>query len=120
MSDRRNETEGNVENNVTIELFDPPMCCPGGMCGPAIDPALLDITEAVLKLKNRHGVIVHRYLLQQQGQKFMQNAQVKNLLQEHGTDILPVTAVNGEVVKSAEFPTYEELAEYAGISESVV
>jgi hypothetical protein len=34
-----------------IELFDPPMCCPGGLCGLAIDPALLDLNEAILKLK---------------------------------------------------------------------
>ena len=105
--------------NVSIELFDPPMCCPGGMCGPAIDPALLDISEAVLKMKNQHGVIVQRYLLQQNGDKFMQNPGVKNLLQEHGTDILPVTAVNGEVVKTGAFPSYEELAEWAGVTEAV-
>jgi hypothetical protein len=32
---------------VTIEIFDPPMCCPTGVCGPTIDPALVDLQEAV-------------------------------------------------------------------------
>lgn len=97
---------------VRIELFDPPMCCPGGLCGPAIDPALLDLNEAVLRLKNEHGVAVNRYLLQQQGRKFMENPEVLALLQEHGTDVLPVTAVNGTVVKTRAFPSYEELVSY--------
>ncbi len=23
-----------------LQVFDPPMCCPGGVCGPSVDPAL--------------------------------------------------------------------------------
>ncbi|TVR29275.1 MAG: arsenical resistance operon transcriptional repressor ArsD [Spirochaetaceae bacterium] len=102
----------NERDQVQIEIFDPPMCCPGGLCGPAIDPALLDVNEAVLKLKNEHGIKVDRYLLQQQGQKFMENPQVLELLQQHGTDVLPLTVVNGKVVKQREFPTYDELMSY--------
>jgi len=107
-----------VDNKVQIEIFDPPMCCAGGLCGPAIDPALLDVNEAVLKLKNEHGIEVHRYLLQQQGQKFMENPEVLALLQEQGTDVLPVTAVNGTVVKQREFPTFDELVSYAASPET--
>jgi len=99
--------------DVLIEIFDPPMCCPGGLCGPVIDPALLDLHEAVLKLKTDHGIVVQRYLLQQQGAKFMQNPNVLALLKEHSTGVLPVTTVNGRVVKTREFPTYEELLRYA-------
>ena len=98
----------------TIEIFDPPMCCPGGLCGPAIDPALLAANEAVLKLKSERGILVHRYLLQQQGQKFMQNAEVMDLLRAHGTSVLPITAVNGRVVRQGSFPGYEDLVAYAG------
>lgn len=112
MSDNQNRNE----EGVRIELFDPPMCCAGGLCGPAIDPALLRMSEAVLKLKKEHGIEVQRYLLQQQGQKFMQNRKVNELLREHGTDILPITAVNGEVVKTGAFPSYEELSGYAGVT----
>ena len=99
----------NKQASPAIEIFDPPMCCPGGLCGPAIDPALLDVNEAALRMKNEHGIVVQRYLLQQQGQKFMENPQVLALLQKHNTDILPVTVVNGAVVKTQSFPTYEEL-----------
>ncbi|POR04157.1 hypothetical protein AU468_04065 [Alkalispirochaeta sphaeroplastigenens] len=98
-----------MNDAVTIEIFDPPMCCPSGLCGPAIDPALLDMNEAILTLKNDHGVVIHRYLLQQQGQKFMENPAVLELLQKHNSDILPVTVVNGTVVKTKAFPTRDEL-----------
>lgn len=96
-----------------IELFDPPMCCPGGLCGPAIDPVLLDLNEAILRLKKEKGIAVERYLLSQQGKKFMENPEVLALLQQHGTEILPVTVVNGHVVKTRNFPTYKELKQWA-------
>ena len=102
-----------MSTNVVIEIFDPPMCCPGGLCGPVIDPALLDVNEALLKMKNAHGIVVQRYLLQQQRAKFMQNPEVLALLKEHSTAVLPITAVNGKVVKTKEFPTYDELLHYA-------
>jgi hypothetical protein len=96
-----------------IEIFDPPMCCPGGLCGPAIDPTLLDLSEAILRMKNEQDITVQRYLLQQNGQKFMQNPEVLELLREFGTDVLPVTTVNGKVVKQRAYPTYQELRTYA-------
>ncbi len=102
-----------MNTKILIEIFDPPMCCPGGLCGPVIDPALLDVSEAVLKMKNDHGIAVKRYLLQQQGMRFMQNPEVLALLKEHGTGVLPVTTVEGKVVKTKEFPTYDELLRYA-------
>ncbi|TVQ40068.1 MAG: arsenical resistance operon transcriptional repressor ArsD [Spirochaetaceae bacterium] len=102
-------------DEIRIEIFDPPMCCPGGVCGPAIDPALLDVSEAVLRLKSEHGIEVQRYLLQQQGQKFMENQQVLGLLKQYGTGVLPLTVVNGSVVKQREFPSYEELTAHAGV-----
>ncbi|MEX2444235.1 MAG: arsenite efflux transporter metallochaperone ArsD [Alkalispirochaeta sp.] len=100
---------------VKIEIFDPPMCCAGGLCGPAIDPALLDVNEAVLTMKNQHGIRVQRHLLQQEGQAFMNNPGVLALLQEHDTDVLPITVVDGKVVKQKTFPSYEELLEWSGV-----
>jgi hypothetical protein len=34
-----------------IEIFDPPMCSPTGLCGPSIDSVLLEIQEAVVKVR---------------------------------------------------------------------
>ncbi len=96
---------------VVIEIFDPPMCCPTGMCGPTIDLALLDIHEAILKLKAEYNgqVRLERYLLGQQPAKFMQQPEVVSRLKTQGIPVLPVTVVNGRVVKERAYPTYQEL-----------
>ena len=98
-------------SKIKIEIYDPPMCCPGGLCGPVIDQTLLDFNEAVLKIKKEFDgkITVDRYLLTQQGQKFMQHPDVVSFLKVNGTDILPITTVNGKIVKKKEFPSYEEL-----------
>ena len=95
-----------------IQIFDPPMCCPGGLCGPAIDPALLAVSDALLRLKREHGVSASRLLLQQQGAEFAKNPEVMKLLTDHGVEVLPITVVNGKVVKSRTFPSYDELSGY--------
>ena len=102
-------------NTVKIEIFDPPMCCPTGLCGPNIDPALLDVNEAILKLQKEFGttVKIERYLLSQQGPKFMQNEDVMELLKKIGVEVLPITIANGKVVKQKSYPTYEEMKSYA-------
>lgn len=98
-----------------IEIFDPPMCCPTGLCGPNIDPALLDVNEAILKLQKEYDgqLTIERYLLSQQGPKFMQNKDIMELLKKNGVEILPITIANGKVVKEKAYPTYEEMKSYA-------
>lgn len=101
-------------DRITIEIFDPPMCCPSGLCGPDIDPALLDINEVVLKIKKEFDgrVTVERYLLSQQGQAFMQQPEVMKRLQTGGVGVLPLTLVNGKVIREREYPSYDELKKF--------
>jgi len=96
---------------IQIEIFDPPMCCQSGLCGPDIDPTLLDINEAILKVKKEFDgqIKIERYLLSQQGPKFMQQPKVMKRLQTNGVEILPLTLVDGKVVKEKEYPTFDEL-----------
>ncbi|MCL5027382.1 MAG: arsenite efflux transporter metallochaperone ArsD [Bacteroidetes bacterium] len=105
------------EKLIQIEIFDPPMCCPSGLCGPDIDPALLDINEAILKIKKEFDgrVKVERYLLSQQGSKFMQQPEVMKRLQSNGVEILPLTLVDGKVVKEKSYPTFDEIKNYVGM-----
>jgi hypothetical protein len=97
-----------------IEIYDPPMCCSSGLCGPEIDPVLVRVNEAILNLK-KQGVEVQRFNLAQQPKAFMENETVKSLLAREGKKILPVTIVKGEVFKAGEYPTYEELCSALGI-----
>ena len=96
---------------VSIEIFDPPMCCPTGLCGPSVDPALLDIYEAILRIKTEYDgrATVERYVLGQQPAKFMQQPEIIQRLKAHGVSVLPVTIVNGAVRKEHGYPSYTDL-----------
>lgn len=92
-----------------LEIFDPAMCCSTGVCGPGVDPDLTRITSAVHSLEKR-GIDVTRYNLANDPSKFIENEKVNPLLHEKGTDVLPVTILNGEIVKESSYPSNEELS----------
>ncbi len=91
-----------------VELFDPPMCCPTGVCGPTIDQALLDINEMVLALQSQ-GLRVARYQMTSHPNAFLNNAEVMKLVREKQMDALPITLVAGKLVKSGAYPTLAEV-----------
>lgn len=55
-----------------IEIFDPAMCCPTGLCGTNINPELMRIAVVVETLK-RQGVIVIRHNLRDEPQVYVSN-----------------------------------------------
>lgn len=97
-----------LANGVKVEIFDPPMCCPTGLCGPTIDPVLLDVNEMVLKLKSE-GVAVERYLMTQQPQAFLNNPEVYRLILARHLAVLPITTVNDKVIKTGAYPSLAEV-----------
>lgn len=92
----------------SVEFFDPPMCCPTGMCGPTIDPALLDLNEMVLTLQSE-GIGVARYQMTSHPQAFMNNAEVFRLLREKQLAVLPITVVDGSIIKTGAYPSIEDV-----------
>ena len=97
-----------------IEIFDPAMCCSTGVCGPAIDPELLRIATAVSMLNDK-GIHIIRHGLATEPQEFVSHTLIHDLIQQKGTEILPITLIDGEVVKTGTYPTNEELSEWLGI-----
>jgi hypothetical protein len=97
-----------------IEIYDPAVCCSSGLCGPTIDPVLVEMNDAVLALK-KQGVEVERYNISQQPKEFLANKKVADLLQGNGKKILPITFVNNEVFRTGEYPSYEDICEALGI-----
>ena len=91
-----------------IEIYDPPMCCSTGVCGPSIDPVLVKMNDAALAFK-KQGVMVERYNLAQQIKAFTANKTIADLLHGNGKKILPITLVNSQVFKTGAYPSYEEL-----------
>lgn len=97
-----------------IEIFDPAMCCSTGVCGPSIDPELLRVAAVINSLKEK-GIIVKRHGLSNEPQDFISNKVISEILQKEGADILPVTLVDGEIVKTKSYPTNEEFSKWLGL-----
>ncbi len=97
-----------------IQVFDPPMCCSTGVCGPSVDPELVRFA-ADLDWLERQGIEVERSNLSQQPSAFVQTAVVKETLRADGNDCLPLTLVDGAVAFKGRYPTREELAKVARV-----
>jgi hypothetical protein len=91
-----------------IEIFDPPMCCPSGLCGPSLDQTLLDVTEMVQRLQ-QEALRVERYQMASHPQAFINNAAVMRLVREQEMAALPITVVRGKVVKVGGYPSLDEI-----------
>jgi hypothetical protein len=91
-----------------IEFFDPPMCCPTGLCGPTLDQTLLDVNEMILTLQNEN-LQVARYQMTSHPSAFLGNAEVMKLIREKQLDVLPITVVHGKIIKEAAYPTIDEI-----------
>jgi hypothetical protein len=94
-------------------VFDPAMCCPTGLCGPGVDPALLAIARDLRWLESQ-GVTVERHGLAQSPGVFVAQPKVSGLMQAFGDKGLPATIVNGEVLSYGKYPTREELVAALG------
>lgn len=91
-----------------VEIFDPLMCCPTGVCGPTIDQALLDLNEMMMALQSQ-GVSVARYQMTSHPNAFLANAEVMKLVREQQMAALPITVVRGKVIKAGAYPTLAEV-----------
>lgn len=100
-------------NELRVQIYDPPMCCPTGLCGPTVDPVLLDVNEAIVTLKSE-GVTVERYSLNAQPQAFLSNPEVLRLVRERQMAALPITSVDGKIVKTGAYPSLDELRQALG------
>ncbi|MGM9797230.1 MAG: arsenite efflux transporter metallochaperone ArsD [Parabacteroides sp.] len=98
-----------------IEIFDPAMCCPTGLCGTNINPELMRIAVVIETLKKR-GVTVVRHNLRDEPQVYVSNQVVNDYLQRHGAEALPITLVDGEVAVSKSYPTTKQMSEWTGIN----
>ena len=91
-----------------VEFFDPPMCCPTGLCGPTLDQTLLDVNEMILALQ-RDNVRVERYQMSGNPNAFLSNAEVMKLVREKQMEALPIIVVRGKVIKVGSYPSAEDI-----------
>ena len=98
-----------------VEIFDPPLCCATGVCGPNVDPELTRIAGDVAWLQRR-GVEVKRHNLSQEPEAFVKNVRVLKALNEEDTACLPLVLVDGEIADGKGYPTRERLLELLGMN----
>ncbi len=98
-----------------IEIYDPAMCCSTGVCGPSVDAERVRIASAVKALQEK-GFDVKRYGLSIEPQAFKDNKLISALLEKNDAKILPATLLDGEIVKTKEYPSNEELSQWLGVT----
>ena len=97
-----------------IEIYDTPLCCSSGLCGPVLDPLLVAVNDSVLAL-TKQGVEVARFNPVQQLKEVMGNPEVAKAIHSGGKKVLPMTFVNGRLLKSGNYPSYEEFCDALGL-----
>ncbi len=98
-----------------VELFEPAMCCSTGVCGPSVNEDLLMITAAFEALQGVDSVEADRYNLSNNPDVFSQRADILAAIKDDADATLPITVVDGQIVKTGAYPTIDELSEYTGL-----
>ena len=91
----------------TMQIFEPAMCCPTGLCGVKVDPELLRVSTVLNTLK-QNGVAVERFNLSNAPQEFVNNKAVAAYVRKFGPKGLPVVLVDGTIVIARRYPTNAE------------
>ena len=102
----------------TLKIYDPAMCCSTGVCGPDVDPVLVQLAGFLKKL-DAAVVRVERYNLSQEPAAYTANAAVAAALKEKGTDALPLVFIDDEQISSGEYPDLNDLAAMLGATQTL-
>lgn len=95
-------------------VFDPALCCSTGVCGPAVDDALVRFAADVEWLRAQ-GVPLRRHNLAQEAGVFAGNAVVRQALHREGTECLPLVLAGGEIVARGRYPSRDELLAWSAV-----
>lgn len=98
-----------------IEIFDPAMCCPTGLCGTNINPDLMRIAVVIDNLKKR-GITVTRHNLRDEPQAYVSNKTINDYLKQYGAEVLPITLVDGDIAVTKVYPTTKEMSDWTGVN----
>lgn len=97
-----------------LRVFDPPMCCSTGVCGPSVDADLARF-GADLEWLKKQGVQVERYSLSQQPGAFVTHTPVKEALTARGNGCLPLVMIDDRIAVEGAYPSRETLAALSGV-----
>ncbi len=98
-----------------MTIFDPAIECSTDMSGLSLDLELLRVTSVIYNLKNK-GVVVDRNDSASNPEAFVENNTINQMINSGGVEILPITIVDGKVVKTKQYPTNAEFCSMLDIS----
>ena len=101
-----------------LKIYDPAMCCSTGVCGPDVDPVLVQLA-GFLKNLDASAVKVERYNLSQEPAAYAANQAVAAALKEKGTSALPLVFIDDDLVSSGAYPDLNELAAQLGTTQAI-
>jgi len=93
-----------------LRVFDKPLCCPSGVCGPEPDEELVGFAADVEWLR-KQGVVVQRFNPAQEPGVFTTDPVVRRVLQERGSGGLPLLLWGDRVIASGGFPVRSDLVQ---------
>jgi len=102
----------------TLKIYDPAMCCSTGVCGPDVDPELVQLA-GFLKTIDASAVKVERYNLSQEPAAYTTGT-IAEVLKGKGTGALPLVMVDDQVVSSGSYPDLNELSSLLGAEQTVM
>jgi hypothetical protein len=98
----------------TLTIYDPAMCCSTGICGAEIDQKLVNFAADLDWLKSV-GVSVKRINLSQEPALFVENEQVKTVLEKSGVEGLPVILADAEMQSFGQYPDRAKMAQMVDV-----
>lgn len=97
-----------------LEVFEPALCCPTGVCGVSVDPVMVQF-NADLKALGQSGVEVVRHSLSHDAAAFTTNAEVMKAMGAN-MDRLPIVTVDGRIVSTGIYPSKAQLMSKLGLA----
>ena len=95
--------------DMKLEIFEPSLCCTTGVCGPEPDRALIELQNTI-QILSKAMIEVKRYAINQVPLAFTGNPVVKQFITTEGPGKLPLTLLNGQIIKKGSYATLDELA----------
>ncbi|MFZ5969263.1 MAG: arsenite efflux transporter metallochaperone ArsD [Bacillota bacterium] len=100
-----------MSKQINVIIYEPPMCCTSGVCGPSPDKKLMDLQDTLKRLEKEFPEItINRYSMNFNPKEFMKNKEVYEKVKAEKTNALPIITVNDVIVKEKDYLSYEEFA----------
>ena len=93
-----------------LVIYEGMLCCSTGICGPEPNKALIQLTEDVKRLQAEFpDAKIIRASMSFNAQAYLEEPEVLKLVKTNGTDILPITVLNGKILSKQRYMTYDEM-----------